>query len=83
MEGKEMKVTEKATGFDYEVFDITYDNVGYPRFLIYKDGQWIRRSAKYFKPITRVEDAIISKSPSGVHKAFVKKLYNDTIVLHS
>lgn len=35
-----------------EVFDITYDNAGYPHFLIYKDGQWIRMSAKHFRPCT-------------------------------
>ena len=82
MEGKEMKVTEKATGFDYEVFDITYDNVGYPRFLIYKDGQWIRRSAKYFKPAAKLEDTIVSKT--GSHKAAVKRLDNGSaILLHS
>lgn len=39
----------------YEVYDITYDKAGYPHFLIYKDGQWIRMSAKHFRPYT-VED---------------------------
>ena len=24
---------------------------GYPHFLIYKDGQWVRMSAKYFVPV--------------------------------
>ena len=34
------------------VYDITYDTAdGFPKFLIYLDGQWIRKSAKYFKPI--------------------------------
>ena len=32
------------------VYDITYDNSGYPHFLIYEDGQWKRVSAKHFKP---------------------------------
>lgn len=33
------------------VYDITYDTAdGFPKFLIYLDGQWIRKSAKYFKP---------------------------------
>lgn len=32
------------------VYDITYDNKGYPHFLIYEDGQWKRVSAKHFKP---------------------------------
>ena len=35
-----------------EVFDITYDKNGYPRFLVYKDGQWIRMSAKHFAPVS-------------------------------
>ena len=46
-----MMVINKNNNKEYEVFDITYDNVGYPHFLIYKDGQWIRMSAKNFKPI--------------------------------
>lgn len=34
------------------VYDITYGSEdGYPLFLVYLDGQWIRKSAKYFKPI--------------------------------
>ena len=36
----------------YTVFDITYDKNGYPHFLIYKDGQWLRVSAKHFRPYT-------------------------------
>jgi hypothetical protein len=32
------------------IYDISYDSNGYPLFLIYIDGQWIRKSAKYFKP---------------------------------
>lgn len=36
----------------YEVFDITYDKAGYPHFLIYKDGEWVRLSAKHFRPHT-------------------------------
>ena len=34
-----------------KVYDISYDSNGYPLFLIYIDGQWVRKSAKYFKPI--------------------------------
>ena len=34
-----------------KVYDISYDNDGYPLFLIYIDGQWIRKSAKYFSTI--------------------------------
>lgn len=34
-----------------KIYDITYDKNGFPMFLIYHNGQWIRKSAKYFKPI--------------------------------
>ena len=44
-------VRNKDNGVCYEVYDISYDKAGYPRFLIYKDGQWTRMSAKHFKPI--------------------------------
>ena len=47
-----MNVINKDNGKDYKVYDITYDKAGYPHFLIYKDGQWLRMSAKYFRPIT-------------------------------
>ena len=43
-------VINKSNDKDYEVYDITYDKAGYPHFLIYKDGQWLRMSAKYFRP---------------------------------
>ena len=33
------------------IYDVSYNKSGYPMFLIYKDGQWIRKSAKYFSPI--------------------------------
>lgn len=42
----------------HEVYDITYDKAGYPHFLIYKDGQWVRLSAKNFVPISWMERAI-------------------------
>ena len=45
-------VTNKNNNKLYEVFDITYDKAGYPHFLVYKDGQWLRMSAKNFKPYT-------------------------------
>lgn len=32
------------------VYDVTYDITGYPQFLIYDDGQWLRVSAKYYEP---------------------------------
>jgi hypothetical protein len=48
-------VINKNNNEKYEVFDIVYNSAGYPHFLVYKDGQWLRMSAKYFRPIT-VED---------------------------
>ena len=45
-----MFVIEKSSGKGYTVYDITYNNAGYPHFLIYKDGQWLVQSAKYFQP---------------------------------
>jgi hypothetical protein len=51
-----MDVVNKDTGKMYEVYDITYDKAGYPHFLIYKDNQWVRMSAKHFKPIGEVEE---------------------------
>lgn len=65
-----MRVYEKETGRCYDLFDVTYDKVGYPQFLIYKDGQWLRRSAKYFTPTTKPEDIVIDKTPSGICRAF-------------
>jgi hypothetical protein len=40
----------KNNNKQYTVYDITYDKAGYPHFLIYKDGQWLRMSAKHFRP---------------------------------
>ena len=45
-----MNVINKNNGKDYKVYDITYDKAGYPHFLVYKDGQWLRMSAKHFRP---------------------------------
>lgn len=45
-----MTVINKNNEKSYTVHDITYDKAGYPHFLIYKDGQWLRMSAKYFRP---------------------------------
>ena len=46
-----MNLINKSNGKDYQVYDITYDKAGYPHFLVYKDGQWLRMSAKYFRPV--------------------------------
>lgn len=32
------------------VYDVSYDSNGYPMFLIYQHGQWLRKSAKHFRP---------------------------------
>lgn len=45
-----MKCLSLRDGKIYEVFDIAYDSDGFPTFLIYKAGQWIRQSAKHFTP---------------------------------
>lgn len=45
-----LNVINKSNEKNYTVYDITYDKAGYPHFLIYKDGQWLRMSAKYFRP---------------------------------
>ena len=44
-------VVNKNNNEKYNVYDITYDKAGFPHFLIYKDGQWLRLSAKYFRPL--------------------------------
>lgn len=45
------KVMNKETEKVFEVYNIRYDAItGYPQFLIYDDGQWLCRSAKFFKP---------------------------------
>jgi len=43
-------VTNKDNGEMYEVYDIVYNKAGYPHFLIYKNGEWLRLSAKHFTP---------------------------------
>lgn len=51
----DMTVVNKNNDKEYRVYDITYDKVGYPHFLIYKDGCWVRMSAKHFKPYSVVD----------------------------
>lgn len=43
-------VRNKETNQSFTVYDIKYDNAGYPHFLIYVDGQWLMRSAKNYIP---------------------------------
>jgi hypothetical protein len=49
-----IEVCDKKTLEIFDVFSITYKN-GYPYFLIYKDNQWITRSAKHFRPLNDEE----------------------------
>ena len=46
----EFYVYDKETGVAYVVYDISYDKLGYPYFLIYKDSQWLLCSANRFTP---------------------------------
>ena len=48
-------VTNKDNGDMYEVYDVVYNKAGYPHFLIYKDGEGIRLSAKHFKPFSPLD----------------------------
>jgi hypothetical protein len=58
----QMCVKNKDNNETYEVYDITYDNKGYPHFLIYKDNQWLRMSAKHFRPLNAKDfNALIEK----------------------
>lgn len=59
-----MKITvkNKDDNKTYEVYDIVYDKVGYPQFLIYKDGEWVRLSAKHFRPLELSDCAEYFKS---------------------
>lgn len=35
----------------YDVYDVAYDKAGYPQFLVYENGRWVRMSAKHFTPV--------------------------------
>ena len=48
-------VINKNNNEVYEVYDVVYNKAGYPHFLIYKDGEWIRLSAKHFKPFNPLD----------------------------
>ena len=45
-----MLVIGKDDKKTYEVYDVSYDHSGYPKFLIFKGRQWIRLSANHFIP---------------------------------
>lgn len=53
----DMTVVDKRDNERYRVYDITYDRAGYPHFLIYKNEQWLRVSAKHFRPVA-LEDIV-------------------------
>lgn len=59
-------VTNKNNGDMYEVYDVVYNKAGYPHFLIYKDGEWVRLSAKNFMPhtfkVTTSFDKLVSET---------------------
>ena len=63
-----MVVVNKKDKKSYRIYDITYDRVGYPHFLIYKDGQWLRLSAKHFRPYNNEDllEVITDWSETGV-----------------
>lgn len=63
-----LNVINKDDGKDYRVYDIAYDKAGYPHFLIYKDGQWLRMKAKYFRPYSEQDllKALNDWSKTGV-----------------
>lgn len=45
-------VIHKETKEIYDVYHISYDKTGFPHFLIFKDNQWMRMSAKHFAPVS-------------------------------
>lgn len=45
-----MTLLYKPDNTVYEIFDISYDSDGFPLFLFYRNGEWLRKSAKYFTP---------------------------------
>lgn len=46
------KVRHKISNSIQEVYDIQYDKAGCPHFLIYENNDWVKVSAKHFKPDT-------------------------------
>lgn len=34
----------------YEIYDIQYDVLGFPRFLVYRDSKWVVLEAMLFTP---------------------------------
>lgn len=46
--------THRPEATKIQVYDIRCDKNGYPQFLIYRNGQWVYRSAKYFVPANQI-----------------------------
>ena len=44
------EVYDKKTLEPVTVYDVAYNKAGYPLFLIYRENQWVRISAKHFSP---------------------------------
>ena len=44
------KVRHKVSNTVHEVYDIQYDDCGYPHFLIYENNAWARVDAEHYKP---------------------------------
>lgn len=44
-------VRDKKEYVNVNVYGVTDDSNGYPKFLIRDKNQWIWRSAKYFEPV--------------------------------
>ena len=61
------KVRHKVSNSIHEVYDIQYDNCGYPHFLIYENNAWVRVSAKNYKPykVNTLHEDYYKDKPDG------------------
>lgn len=55
-------VIDKESNERYQVYDITYKDAAYPKFLIYKNNQWVYEYAFNFRPFSLddVKDSIFN-----------------------
>lgn len=67
-----LNVINKSSDRLYKVYDITYNKAGYPHFLVYKDGQWVRMSAKHFEPYDNSANSF-DKLISETFKSYYEK----------
>lgn len=42
---------DKRDNIIYPVFDVQYDSSGFPVFLVFRNMQWLRNSAKHYIPV--------------------------------